>query len=38
MRTTKRINRVLEKIFPVKSQNKYIISNQWSNAEKELNM
>ena len=38
MRTTKRINRVLKKIFPVKFQNKYIIPNQQSNAKKELNM
>ena len=36
---TKKIirRRVLEKIS-VKSQNKYIISNQWNNSEKELNM
>ena len=31
-------NRVLEKISLVNSQNKYIISNWQSNAEKELNM
>jgi len=36
--TMKTRNRVLEKIFPVNSLDKYVIPNWQSNVERELNM